>query len=71
MDLHPHEFTSNAVTIRWILLFFKKGRVNSFMQEAYNYKKRHKEQWKWSLLAEFLMEFREEFMSRRVIQWPF
>jgi hypothetical protein len=44
MDLHPHEFTYDAVTIGWILSFFKKGRADGFTQEAYDYKERHEEQ---------------------------
>jgi hypothetical protein len=64
MDLCPHEFTSDAVTIGWILSFFKEGRADSFAQEAYDYKERHEEQWKWSSLVDFLVEFREEFYEQ-------
>jgi hypothetical protein len=64
MDLHPHKFTSDAVTIGWILSFFKEGRADSFAQEAYDYKERHEEQWKWSSLVAFLAEFREEFYEQ-------
>jgi hypothetical protein len=60
MDLRPHEFASDAITIGWILSFFKEGRVDGFAQEAYDFKERHEEQWKWSLLGAFLTEFREE-----------
>jgi hypothetical protein len=64
MDLCSHEFTSDAVTIGWILLFFKEGRVDGFVQEAYDYKEWHEDQWKWSSLVEFLSEFREEFYEQ-------
>ena len=64
MDLRPHEFSSDMITIGWILSFFKEGRANGFVQEAYDYKERHEEQWKWNSLAEFLMEFREEFYEQ-------
>jgi hypothetical protein len=64
MDLCPHEFSSDTVTIGWILSFFKEGRANGFVQEAYDYKERHEEQWKWSSLPEFLTEFREEFYEQ-------
>jgi hypothetical protein len=64
MDLRPHEFSSDTVTIGWILSFFKEGRVNGFAQEAYDYTERHKEQWKWSSLSDFLTEFKEEFYEQ-------
>jgi hypothetical protein len=64
MDLRPHKFSSDTVTIGWILSSFKEGRVNGFAQEAYNYKERHEEQWKWSSLSEFLTEFKEEFYEQ-------
>ena len=64
MDLCPHKFSSDMITIGWILSFFKEGRANGFAQEAYNYKERHEEQWKWNSLAEFLTEFREEFYEQ-------
>jgi hypothetical protein len=64
MDLCPHEFTSDAVTIGWILSFFKEGRADGFAQEAYDYKERHEEQWMWSSLVDFLAEFREEFYEQ-------
>jgi hypothetical protein len=43
MDLRPHKFSSDTVTIGWIISFFKEGRVNGFAQEAYDYKERHEE----------------------------
>jgi hypothetical protein len=46
MDLRPHEFTLDAITIGWILSFFKEGRADSFVQEAYYFRERHEEQWK-------------------------
>jgi hypothetical protein len=64
MDLRLHEFTSDAVTIGWILSFFKEGRADGFAQETYDYKERHEEQWKWSSLVDFLAEFREEFYEQ-------
>ena len=51
MELRPREFTSDTTTIGWILSFFKEGRVNGFVQEAYDYRERHKDQWKWRKLA--------------------
>ena len=51
------------MTIGWILSF-KEGRANGFAQEAYDYRERHKDQWKWSSQTEFLAEFQEEFYEQ-------
>ena len=64
LELRPYEFTSDSVTIGWVLSFFKEGRADSFAQEAYDFREKNEDKWKWNSLTEFFVEFRKEFYEQ-------
>jgi hypothetical protein len=61
LELHLREFANDQITISWILSFFREGRAGFFTQEAYDFKEKHEDQWRWTLLDKFLTKFKKEF----------